>query len=81
VFIRSKLVEGRRAYEVAESHRVNGNVRARIVVKLGTCSTVGEAIEAEQGFLVGHQVERRRLLDGSATGKILSDVNRRIADS
>lgn len=81
MFIRSKLVDGKRLYEVAESHRVNGNVRARIVVKLGTCSTVDEAIEAEQGFLVGHQAERRRLLDGSATGKILSDVNRRIADS
>ncbi len=50
-FIRSKQVNGATYYSLVESFRQNGKVRQRVIVSLGQCATIDEAIEVDTDAL------------------------------
>jgi hypothetical protein len=50
-FIRRKQVNGTTYYSLVESVRENGRVRQRVIVSVGQCATIDEAIEVETNEL------------------------------
>ena len=44
MFIRRKIANGVCYYDLAESYRENGEVKKRILISLGRCSSIAEAI-------------------------------------
>jgi hypothetical protein len=50
-FIRHKQVNGTTYYSLVESVRENGRVRQRVIVSLGQCATIDEAIDVETNVL------------------------------
>jgi hypothetical protein len=45
-FVRKKRVDGREYFQVVESRRVDGKPRQTVLVHLGHCATVDEALRA-----------------------------------
>jgi hypothetical protein len=48
MFIRRKIANGAAYYDLAESYREDGEVKKRILISLGRCSSVAEAIETAE---------------------------------
>lgn len=48
MFIRRKIANGICYYDIAESHREDGEVKKRILISLGRCSSVVEAIQSTE---------------------------------
>ena len=53
MFIRRKIANSAAYYDLAESYREDGEVKKRILVSLGRCSSVEEAIQSTE-----YQVKR-----------------------
>ena len=47
-FIRRKIANGVCYYDIAESYREDGEVKKRILISLGRCSSVVEAIQSTE---------------------------------
>jgi len=48
MFIRRKIANGVAYYDLAESYRENGEVKKRILLSLGRCSSIAEAIRSTE---------------------------------
>jgi hypothetical protein len=48
MFLRRKIANGICYYDIAESYREDGEVKKRILISLGRCSSVGEAIQTTE---------------------------------
>ena len=48
MFLRRKIANGICYYDIAESYREDGEVKKRILISLGRCSSVEEAIPATE---------------------------------
>jgi hypothetical protein len=48
MFIRRKIANGAAYYDLAESYREDGEVKKRILISLGRCSSVEEAIRSTE---------------------------------
>jgi hypothetical protein len=48
MFIRRKIANGVCYYDIAESYREDGEVKKRILISLGRCSSVLEAIQSTE---------------------------------
>jgi hypothetical protein len=48
MFIRRKIVNGAAYYDLAESHREDGEVKKRILICLGRCPSIEEAIQSTE---------------------------------
>jgi len=63
-FIRRKIASGVCYYDIAESYREDGEVKKRILISLGRCSSVEEAIRATEyqlrRYLANFNPERAR---------------------
>jgi hypothetical protein len=63
-FIRRKISNGICYYDIAESFRENGQVKKRIIVSLGRCPSIAEAIRITEihlrRYLVSPQPARAR---------------------
>jgi prefoldin subunit 5 len=51
MFIRRKIANGVCYYDIAESYREDGEVKKRILISLGRCSSVEEAIQSAEFYL------------------------------
>ena len=64
MFIRRKIANGVCYYDLAESYRENGEVKKRILICLGRCPSIAEAIRITEihlrRYLVGPQPTRAR---------------------
>jgi hypothetical protein len=64
MFLRRKIASGICYYDIAESYREDGEVKKRILISLGRCSSVEEAIRATEyqltRHLANHHPERAR---------------------
>jgi hypothetical protein len=54
MFIRRKIANGVCYYDIAESYREDGEVKKRILISLGRCSSVEEAIRSTEYHLKRH---------------------------
>ena len=54
MFIRRKIANGVAYYDLAESYRENGEVKKRILLSLGRCSSIAEAIRSTEYQLKRH---------------------------
>lgn len=54
MFIRRKITDGAAYYDLAESYRENGEVKKRILVSLGHCSSIAEALRRTEYQLRRH---------------------------
>jgi hypothetical protein len=48
MFIRRKIANGVAYYDLAESYREDGEVKKRILLSLGRCSSVEEALQSAE---------------------------------
>jgi len=48
MFIRRKIANGVCYYDLAESYRENGEVKKRILISLGRCPSIAEAIRSTE---------------------------------
>jgi hypothetical protein len=64
MFIRRKIAYGAAYYDLAESYREDGEVKKRILISLGRCPGVEEAIQSAEyqlkRYLANHHQERAR---------------------
>ena len=51
MFIRRKIANGVAYYDLAESFRENGQVKKRILISLGRCPSIAEAIRVTEAHL------------------------------
>jgi hypothetical protein len=58
MFIRRKVANGVAYYDLAESYRENGEVKKRILIPLGRCSSVQEAILNTEHWLKRYLANR-----------------------
>jgi hypothetical protein len=48
MFVRRKIANGAAYYDLAESYREDGEVKKRILISLGRCSSIEEAIQSTE---------------------------------